>query len=58
MKVKCLKHDAVPRPRLEPGPFDPEASVLAIRPPSLHFANVWFLLRWLTTVLWDTIAQL
>ena len=37
MGVKCLaqEHNAVPRPGLEPGPFDPESSALTIRPPRL-----------------------
>ena len=37
MGVKCLaqEHNTVPRPGLEPGPFDPESSVLTIRPPHL-----------------------
>ena len=37
MRVKCLaqEHNAVPRPRFEPGPPDPESSALTIRPPSL-----------------------
>ena len=32
MRVKCLaqEHNAVPRPRLEPGPLDPESSALTI----------------------------
>ena len=35
MKVKCLvqEHNAVPWPRLEPGPIDLESSALTIRPP-------------------------
>ena len=35
MGVKCLaqEHNAVPRPGLEPEPFDPESSALTIRPP-------------------------
>ena len=37
MRVKCLaqEHNAVSRPGLEPGPPDPESSVLTIRPPRL-----------------------
>ena len=37
MSVKCLaqEHNAVPQPGLEPGPPDPESSVLTIRPPRL-----------------------
>ena len=37
MGVKCLaqEHNTVPRPGLKPGPFDPESSTLAIRPPRL-----------------------
>ena len=37
MRVKYLaqEHNAVPRPGLEPGPFDPESSALTIRPPRL-----------------------
>ena len=37
MRVECLaqEHNAVPRPGLEPGPFDPESSALTIRPPRL-----------------------
>ena len=37
MGVKCLaqEHNAVPRPGLEAGPFDPESSPLTIRPPHL-----------------------
>ena len=37
MRVKCLaqEHNEVPRPELEPGPFDPESSALTIRPPCL-----------------------
>ena len=40
MGVKCLvqEHDAVPRPGLEPGPFDPESSALTIRP--LHLPRL------------------
>ena len=39
MGVKCLaqEHNTVPRPGLEPGPFDPESSALTIRPPRLPF---------------------
>ena len=35
MGVKCLaqEHNAVPRPGLEPGPFNPESSALTTRPP-------------------------
>ena len=38
MRVKCLaqEHNAVPRPGLEPRPFDPESSALTIRPPRLR----------------------
>ena len=34
MRVKYLaqEHNAVPRPGLEPGPFNPESSALTIRP--------------------------
>ena len=37
MRVNCLaqEHNAVPRPGLEPGPYDPESSALTIRPPHL-----------------------
>ena len=37
MRVKCLaqEHNAVPRPGLEPGLFDPESTTLTIRPPCL-----------------------
>ena len=37
MGVKCLaqEHNTVPRPGLEPGPFEPESSALTIRPPRL-----------------------
>ena len=37
MGVKCLaqEHNTVPRPGLEPGPFDPESSALTTRPPRL-----------------------
>ena len=37
MGVKCLaqEHNVVPRPWLEPGPFDPESSALTTRPPRL-----------------------
>ena len=37
MGVKCLaqEHNVVPRPGLEPGPFDLECSTLTIRPPHL-----------------------
>ena len=37
MGVKCLaqEHNVVPRPGLEPGPFDLESSALTIRPPHL-----------------------
>ncbi len=37
VRVKCLaqEHNAAPRPGLEPGPLDPEASALTIRPPRL-----------------------
>ena len=31
--VLAQKHNAVPRPGLEPGPPDPESSALTIRPP-------------------------
>ena len=39
MGVKCLaqEHNAVPRPGLDPGPFDPESSALTIRPPRLPY---------------------
>ena len=42
MRVKCLtqEHNAVPRPGLEPGPFDSESSVLTIRPPRLPVSRV------------------
>ena len=35
--VRCLaqEHNAVPRPRLEAGPFGPESSALTTRPPRL-----------------------
>ena len=41
MGVKCLaqEHNTVPRPGLEPGPFDPESSALTIRPPRLPLAK-------------------
>ena len=41
MGVKCLaqEHNTVPRPGLEPGPFDPESSALTIRPPRLPHAS-------------------
>ena len=34
MRVKCLaqEHNTMTRPGLEPGPFDPEFSMLTIRP--------------------------
>ena len=34
VRVKCLaqEHNAVPRPRIDPGPLDPESSALTIRP--------------------------
>ena len=37
MGVKCLaqEQNVVPRPGLEPGPFNPESSALTIRPPCL-----------------------
>ena len=37
MRVKCLaqEHNAVPRPGLKLGPFNPESSTLTIRPPHL-----------------------
>ena len=37
MRIKYLaqEHNAVPRPGIEPGPFDPESSALTIRPPRL-----------------------
>ena len=37
MRVKCLgqEHNALPRPGLEPGPFDPESSALTIMPPRI-----------------------
>ena len=37
MREKCLaqEHNAVPRPGLQPGPFDPKSSALTIRPPRL-----------------------
>ena len=37
MRVKCLaqEHNAVPRPGLKPGLFDPESSALTIRSPCL-----------------------
>ena len=33
MREKCVaqEHNAVPRPRLEPGPLDPESSALTVR---------------------------
>ena len=54
MGVKCLaqEHNAVPRPGLEPGPFDPESSALTIRPARLAFSAVvwciWSVLEKLT----------
>ena len=35
MRVKCLaqEHNIMTRRGLEPGPFDPESSVLTTRPP-------------------------
>ena len=40
MRVKYLaqEHNAVPRPGLETGPFNPESSALTIRPPRLPHA--------------------
>ena len=41
MGVKCLaqEHNTVPRPGVEPGPFDPESSALTIRPSRLPVCN-------------------
>ena len=37
LRVKCLaqEHNAMTRPWLEPGPFNPESNALTIRPPRL-----------------------
>ena len=37
MRTKCLaqEHNTMTRPGLEPGPLDPESSVLTTRPPHL-----------------------
>ena len=37
MRVKCLaqEHNTMTRPRLEPGPLDPESSALTTMPPRL-----------------------
>ena len=42
MGVKYLaqEHNTVPRPGLEPGPFNPESSALTIRPPRLPSTGV------------------
>ena len=42
MAVKCLaqEHTTVPRPGLDPGPFDPESSALTIRPPRLPYISI------------------
>ncbi len=39
VRVKCLaqKHNAAPRPHLEPGPLDSESSALTIRPPHARY---------------------
>ena len=44
MGVKCLaqEHNTVPRPELEPGPFDPESSALTIRPPLLPHDTTFY----------------
>ena len=41
LRVKCLdeEHNAGPRPRLKPGPLDPESSALTIRPLRLPWAK-------------------
>ena len=41
IKVKCLaqEHNAVPRPGLEAGPFDPESSALTIRAQRLPLSS-------------------
>ena len=50
MRVKCLAQEhTVPRPGLEPGPFDPESSALTTRPPRL------LLLSWQVIVGYDDI---
>jgi len=42
VRVKCLaqEHNIMPRPGLEPGPLDPEASALTVRPPRLPINHV------------------
>ena len=39
--VKCLaqEHNTMTRPGLEPGPLDPESSMLATRPPHLQISG-------------------
>ena len=46
MRVKYLaqEHNAVPRPGLEPGPFDLESSALTVRPPRLPWTKTRYLL--------------
>ena len=50
MRVKCFaqEHNAVPRPRLEPGPLDPEFSALIIWPQRLLKGQwTWPIIAWL-----------
>ena len=57
MGVKCLaqEHNTVPRPGLEPGPFDPESSALTIRPPRLPLPLSGTVIKPLTFVGYDMI---
>ena len=54
MGVKCLaqEHNAVPRPGLEPGPFDPESSALTIRPRRLQSNKLY--LYYALWLIWET----
>ena len=38
VRVKCLAHNTMTQPGLEPGPLDPESSVLTTRPPRVPSA--------------------
>ena len=44
MGINCLaqEHNAVPRPGLEPGKFDPESNALTIRPPRLPVLSILY----------------
>ena len=55
MGAKCLaqEHNTVPRPGLEPGPFDPESSALTNNQMSVQYMNmdVTIIIPWVSSIL-------